>query len=197
MEYTISRTKRNGIILCSSFLILHVLITRLLLLNAPTKINTIETLIRNVIYLIPFGFLMLVFYNYFRHYKLKVLQISILIIFLMEVILRSTFFTNLLELTWKKATLLSVSTIWIVAIIVLITVLFKNKHEAYPAILPVRNWAISSLLIFAFATTYSFYLKPVSPMNTMLLIGLTSAIPYIFTIVFALKLPKVDRELRE
>jgi hypothetical protein len=189
MEYTITRTKRNSIILCSSFLILYVLITRLLFrINTPTKIDTLEQLIRNVIYLIPFGYLMLVFNNYFKHYKLKVLQISILIIFIMEVILRSTFLTNLLELTLKKAVLLSASTIWIAATIVLIVVLFKNKSKIYPGTLSIRNYAISSLLIYVFSTTYSFYLKPVNPINTMLLVGLTSAIPFIFTIVFAIKL---------
>jgi hypothetical protein len=189
MEYTITRTKRNSIILCSSFLILYVLITRLLfLINTPTKIDTLEQLIRNVIYLIPFGYLMLVFNNYFKHYKLKVLQISNLIILIMEVILRSTFLTNLLELTLKKAVLLSASTIWIAATIVLIVVLFKNKSKIYPGTLSIRNYAISSLLIYVFSTTYSFYLKPVNPINTMLLVGLTSAIPFIFTIVFAIKL---------
>jgi hypothetical protein len=189
MEYTITRTKRNSIILCSSFLILYVLITRLLFrINTPTKIDTLEQLIRNITYLIPFGYLMLVFYNYFSYYKLKVLQISILIIFIMEVILRSTFLTNLLELTLKKAVLLSASTIWIAATIVLIVVLFKNKSKIYPGTLSIRNYAISSLLIYVFSTTYSFYLKPVNPINTMLLVGLTSAIPFIFTIVFAIKL---------
>lgn len=160
----------------------------MLLLNSGTKIDTIEILIRNLTYLIPLGFLMLTFYNYFRHYRLKVLQNAIFIIFIMEVILRSTFFTNLFEWAWTRAFLLSTSTIWIAATIILVVVLFKNKSKVYPGILSIRKYAISSLLIYVFSTTYSFYIKPVEPLNTMLLVGLTSAIPFIFTIDFAVKL---------
>lgn len=189
MEYTTSKTKRLIIILCSSFLILHVLITRLLLfIDTPTKTETYEQLIQNIIYLIPLGYLLLEFYNYFRHYKFKVLQISILIILIMEIILRSTPFPNPLESTWQKAVLLSASTIWIASTVVLIAVLLKNKTEVHPGLFSIRNYAITSLLIYMFATTYRFYLNPVNPINTLLLVGLTSAIPFIFTIVFATKL---------
>lgn len=189
MEYTINRTKRNTIILCSSFLILYVLVTRLLFfINSPTRIDIIENLIRNVIYLIPGGYLMLAFFKYFRHYKLKILQISVLIIFIMELIFKSTLFTNLFESTWKIVFLLSASTIWIVATIVLIVGLLRNKTKVYPGMLSIRNYAISSLFIYVFATTYSFYLNPINPLATKELIELTSAIPYIFTIVFAIKL---------
>ena len=189
MEYTITKTKRNSIIFCSSFLISYVLITRLLfLLDTPTTINTSEHLIRNVIYLIPFGYLMLVFYSYFRYYGLKVLQISILTIFIMEVIFKSTLFTNLFELTWVKAIFLSANTIWIAATVVLIVILFKHKSKVYAGMLSIRNYAISSLIVYVFAATYRFYLKPVNPLDTLLLVGLTSAIPFIFTIVYAIKL---------
>ena len=189
MEYTISKIKRNGIILSSSFLILYVLITGLLfLINTPTKIEIVETLIRNAIYLIPFGYLILAFFRYFSHYKLKILHISILIIFIMELIMKSTLFSNLFESTWQIVVLLSTSTIWIIATIVLIVGTFKNKAKVYQGMPSIRNYAISSLLIYVFATTYSFYLKPANPLETRQLIELTSAIPFIFTIVFAMKL---------
>lgn len=189
MEYTITKTKRLIIILCSSFLILHVLITRLLLfIDAPTKIDTSEQLIKNIIYLILLGYLLLEFYNYFRHYKLKVLQISILTILIMEVILRSSLFSKLFESIWQKAVLFGASTIWIASTIVLIVVLSKNKFIANPGIHSIRNYALSSLVIYVFATTYRFYLNPVNPINTLLLVGLTSAIPFIFTIIYAIKL---------
>ena len=189
MEYTINRTKRNNIILSSSFLILYVLITRLLFfINTPTKIDTVEMLIRNVIYLIPFGYLMLAFFNYLRHYKLKGLQISILIIFIMEVIFKSTLFTNLVESTWEKAVLLSASTIWIAATIGLIVFLFNNKTKDYPGALSIRNYAISSLLIYVLSTTIPFYVQLDNILATQQLVGLTAVIPYIFTINFAIKL---------
>jgi hypothetical protein len=188
MPYKINRTKRNSIILCSSLLILHVFISRVTLLNPGTNSNTLEILIRNITYLIPFGFLMMALYNYLRHYRLKVLQNSILIIFLTEVILRSSFFINMLGWDWKRTIFLSASTVWIAATIILIVVLFNNKPKGYPGTGSIRNYAISSLLIYVFSTTYSFYIKPDDPLGTILLVGLTSAIPFIFTIDLAIKL---------
>jgi glycopeptide antibiotics resistance protein len=189
MEYTISKTKRNGIILSSTFLILYVFISGLLfIINKPTKIEIAERLIRNAIYLIPFGYLMLAMFKYFKHYKLKILLNSILIIFIMELIFKSTLFPNIVEFAWQKVVLLSTSTIWIIATIALIVGTFKNKAKAYPGMLSIRNYAISSLFIYVFATTYTFYLRPTNPLDTRQLIELTSAIPYIFTIAFAMKL---------
>jgi len=189
MEYTITKTKRLIIILCSSFLILHVLITRLLLyIDSLDKIITSNQLVQNIIYLIFLGYLLLEFFNYFRHYKLKVLQISILIILIMEVILRSTIFSNLIESVWQKVVLFSASTIWIASTIVLIVVLSKNKSKVNPGMYSIRNYALSSLVIYVFATTYRFYLNPVNPINTLLLVGLTSAIPFVFTIIYAINL---------
>jgi hypothetical protein len=112
----------------------------------------------------------------------------------MEVILRSTLFSNVMESIWQKAVLFSASTIWIASTIVLIAVLVKNKSKVHPGMLSIRNYAISSLLIYFFATTYRFYLKPVNPINTLLLVGLTSAIPFIFTIVYAIKLNSKDKK---
>ena len=137
MEYTISKTNRNGVILCSFLLILFILITGLLfLINTPAKIDIVERLIRNVIYLILFGYLMLAFFQYFRHYKRTILQGSILIIFIMELIFKSTLFSDIFESTWKTVGLLSVSSIWIVATIVLIFGLIRNKAEVYPCTYP-------------------------------------------------------------
>lgn len=188
-EYTISKTKRYGIILCSSFLILFVLIRELLfLINTPSQIDIVERRIWNGIYLILLGYLMLEFFKYFRHYKLKILQISILIIFIIELIFKSTLFSDLHKSSWQKIVLLSAGAIWVIATIAMIALLFKNKVKAYQGMPSVRNYAISSLLIYVFATAYPFYLNPADPLKTRLLIELTSAIPYIFTIDFAMKL---------
>jgi hypothetical protein len=106
----------------------------------------------------------------------------------MEVIFKSTLFKNIFESPWKMNFLLSAHMIWVVATIILIVVLFINKTKVYPGMISIRNYAISSLLIFVFVTTFPFWLKPVNPYETQQLFGLTSAIPYIFIIAFALKL---------
>ncbi len=189
MEYTINRTKRNSIILSSSFLILYILTLRLFFFfKTPTKTDTLQMIIQNVIFLIPFGYLMLAFYRYFRYYKLTVLQISILIVFILEVLFRSALFINLFELAWKKTVLLTASTIWVATIIVFIVFLFKIKPKDYPGMLSIRYYVISTLLAYIFATTYTFYSEPANPFQTQQLVELSFAIPYFFTIVFATKL---------
>ncbi len=189
MEYTITKPQRNGIILSSCFLILSILIRGLLfLINTPTKIELAEQLIWNTIYLIPFGYLMLVFYKYLKHYQRKVLQGSILLIFAAELILKSTLFSNLFESPLKKVVLLGTSTIWLIATVVLLVGLLRNTAKTDQGMLAIRNYAICSLLIYLFATTHSFYLASTNPLQTRLLVGLTSAIPFSFTIVFAMKL---------
>ena len=189
MEYTITKTKRNSIILCSSFLILHVLVTRLLfLINTPSTINTSVHLIRNVIYLIPFGYLMFVFYSYFKHYRLKILQISILLIFTMEVFLKSTLFRNILESTIIKTFFLIANAIWIIAAIILIIFLFKSEIKKIQGIAFIQMYAISIILIYVLATTIPFYVHHDNILKTQLLVGLTNAIPFVFTLIFATKL---------
>jgi hypothetical protein len=131
---------------------------------------------------------MLSFNDYFRHYKLKVLQISILAILIMEVILKANLFTNIFDSTWKLAIFLTTNAIWIIATIILIVFLFQTKMKDYPGILSIRKYAISIILVFVLGTTIPYLVKPVSFFATQQLVELTSAIPYIFTIDFAMKL---------
>ncbi len=189
MKYTINRTKRNVIILSSLLLILYVLILRLFFFfTGPTKIDTIQIVIQKIIFLIPYGYLMLAFFYYFRHYKLRVLQISILTILIMDVVLRANLFTKMFDSTWKLIFFLTANAIWIIATISLIIFLFKIKIKDYPGILSIRKYAISMILFFVLATTVLFFIKPDNRFATQQLVELTSAIPYIFTIDFAIKL---------
>ena len=189
MEYTINRTKRNIIILASSILILYVLTSNLFFfLKGPTKIDTLQIVIQKIIFLIPFGYLMLAFFDYFRHYKLKVLQISILTILLIEVILRANLFTNIFDSIWTKTIFITTNAIWIIATILLIVFLFQIKKKDYPGMLSIRKYAISIILFFVLVTTIPLLGNPVNSFTTRQFVEITFAIPYIFTIDFAIKL---------
>jgi hypothetical protein len=189
MKYTINRTKRNVIILSSLLLILYVLILRLFFLfTGPTKIDTIQIVIQKIIFLIPYGYLMLAFFDYFRHYKLKVLQISILTILVMDVILRANLFTNIFDSIWTKTIFITTNAIWIIATILLIVFLFQIKMKDYPGMLSIRKYAISIILFFVLVTTIPLLGNPVNSFTTRQFVEITFAIPYIFTIDFAIKL---------
>lgn len=189
MKYTINRTKRNGIILSSSLLILYVLIIRLyFFFTGPTKIDTFQIVIQKIIFLIPYVYLMLAFFDYFRHYKLKVLQISILTILITDVILRANLLNNIFDLIWEKAFFLTTNAIWIIATIILIIFLFQIKIKDYPGILSIRKYAISMMLLFVLGPTIIFFVRPDNRFAIQQLVELTFTIPYIFTIDFAIKL---------
>jgi hypothetical protein len=131
---------------------------------------------------------MYAFIDYFKHYKLKVLQISILTILIMEVIFKANLFTNIFDSTWKFAILLTINAIWFFATIILIVFLFQINMKDYPGILSIRKYTISIILFFVLVTTIPLFVKPVSIFATQQLVELTFAIPYIFTIDFAIKL---------
>lgn len=189
MKYTINRTKRNSIILSSSILILYVLTVRLyFFFKNPTQIDTLQSIIQSLIFIIPYGYLMLQFMEYFRHYKLRVLQISILTIFIVDLILRANLFTHLFDSVWKQAVLIAAIAIWIIATVSLIVFLFQIKMKDYPGILSIRKYAIFSLLIFVLVPTVPFFVKSDNSFANQQLAELTSAIPYIFTIDFAIRL---------
>lgn len=189
MKYTINRTKKNLIILSSILLILYILIIRLyFFFTGPTKIDTFQIVVQKIIFLIPYGFLMLTFFGYFRHYKLRVLQISILAILIMDVILRTNLFNDMFESTWNQAFFFTANAIWIIATIILIIFLFQIKIKDYPGILSIRKYAICMILLFVLTPTISFFIKLDNRFAIQQLVELTFAIPYIFTIDFAIKL---------
>jgi glucan phosphoethanolaminetransferase (alkaline phosphatase superfamily) len=132
---------------------------------------------------------MFVFFDYFRHYRLKVLQIVILTVFITEVIFKSNLLTNILESTWKKAIFLTVNAIWILATIVMIAFLFQAKMKDYPGIRSVRKYAISILFFYVLVPTVPLFVEPDSTFSTQQLVEIIFVIPYVFVIDFAMKLP--------
>lgn len=189
MEYTINKTKRNLLILSSSFLILYILTMRLFFFfNGPIKIDAFQNVVQKLIYIILYGYIMFVFSDYFRHYKLKLLQILILTHFFMEVILRSGLFNFTPELTWEKAFFLCTISIWIIVTILLIFFLFQIKIKDYSGIRSIRKFAISIILITVLSPAFPLFAKPENVFATQQLLELTSVIPYFFTINFAIKI---------
>jgi len=189
MEYSINKTKRNIIILSSSILILYVFTIRLFyFFKGPVKIDTVQIVIQHIIFLISYGYIIMAIFDYFRHYKFKVLQISILIILIMEVFFRAFSIARLFVPTWKLTMLFIPIMIWIISNIILSVFLFRIKKKDYPGILSIRNYAISSFVLLNLAQLLLFFMKPAGIFATQQLVELTSAIPYIFSIDFAIKL---------
>lgn len=189
MKYTINKTKRNAIIISSSLLILCVLLLRFFFFfHQDALTDNVFIATQTVIYIVLYGYIVWTFFDYFRHYQLKVLQASILLIFLTEVILKSHLFNNIPDSTWKQTLFLIISAVWMIASVILIVFLFQVRIIDYPGIASIRNYALSMIFLFILATTIPFWAKQGQALSTQQLVELTFVIPFIFTIDFALKL---------
>ena len=94
----------------------------------------------------------------------------------------------MLESTTIKTIFLIASTIWIIATIILIINLFKSEIKKLKGIAYIQMYAISIILIYVLATTIPFYVQQDNILKTQLLVGLTNAIPFVITLIFATKL---------
>jgi len=189
MEYSISRAKRNMIILSSSFLILYFLIVGLFFfIMGPTKLDPLQSGIQKMLYMIPLGYLLLVFIDYFRYYHLKVLQMSTIAILTGEIITMVIQFANGLIATVPEFVLYTVTAIWMIATIIWMIFLFMANMNDYPAILSIRKYAVGPILIFLIGFSIPFLVKPDSNFAALQILCMICAIPYIFIIEFAIKL---------
>lgn len=177
------------IILCSSFLILYFLVLGFFyFFNGPTKLETLQIIIREILYIIPYGYLMLIFIEYFRYYQLKVLQTTTITILIFEIINRGSQFTNLFNYSLPRFLLPAITAIWTIAAIIWIIFLFIPKMKDYPAMISIRRYAMGLILIFFIGLSIPFLVKPDNIFAALQLLCIICAIPYIFTIDFALKL---------
>lgn len=189
MNYTISKTNKNVLILSSIFLMLYIVTSRLFyLFMEGTSIEIGQQIIQNILFLIPHGILMLAFFSYFKHYNFKLFQVAILSILVSDLLFKSTLFSNLSESTWKMALLAGTNLIWITSSITLVILLSRNKMKKYPAVRSIRNYSISILLVYIIATSLPFLVSAEDYLTTLHLVELAGIIPYIFMITFALKL---------
>jgi len=189
MEYSIRKSKRNRIIFSSAFLILYFVVVGLFFfIVGPTELDTLQFGIKKMLYLIPFGYLMLIFFDYFRYYHLKVLQITTITIFTCEVVTLGIQFANVLLATLPKFILLTINAIWIIATIIWIIFLFIPKMKDYRAMISIRKYAMGPVLIFLIGFSIPFIVKPDNTFAALQLLGIICAIPYVFTIDFAMKL---------
>jgi len=177
------------IIFSSAFLILYFVVVGLFfLIMGPSKLDTLQFGIKKMLYLIPFGYLMLIFFDYFRYYHLKVLQIATITILTCEVVTLGIQFANVLVAALPKFILLTINTIWITATIIWIIFLFIPKMKDYQAMISIRKYAMGPVLIFLIGFSIPFIVKPDNTFAALQILCIICAIPYIFTIDFAMKL---------
>jgi hypothetical protein len=195
IEYSISKTKRNLITFSAVFLILKniVLIVFAYLYHAsdPEKPMWILWSIERILQIIPYGYIMIVMADYFRHYQLKVLQLITLGILALEIIGHVIHYFNHAKINLPKPLLIGNSIIWTLAMIVWIVFLFRVSTTKFAATNSIRKYAISVLAVILISGTLPLLINQLIDIQKYsgIVVGVIFLIPYVFFIEFGLKLP--------
>ena len=186
MEYTLSRTKRNWIIASAVFLILNQVFWALYLIwNVPVKPGPLQSIIRDVLLLIPFGFILFVFMDYFRHYRLKVLQWITIAILVIEVLNFTGGFINHHYQKLPIFILYALGAVWAIAKIAWMIFLFLPDRKNYPGLVMIR-WFGFGFLLFFLPGILPLLFKPANLFSMHQLVSISYGIPYFFAIGFAM-----------
>ena len=191
MNYTINSTKRKLIICCSLFLFLFKVTMGLYyFFNVPTYTAPLWIGFNNLLYIIPYGYIMLVFIDYFKQTQLKGLQIITLLVLSLEIVTGVFNFINLYNPLIPKIVLVVINVIWSTALIVWTILLYMAKIKDYPALLSIRYFALCLLLylVLWMIPTIPGLIKPEYIYLALPFVSMTLAIPFIFSLKFAMKL---------
>jgi hypothetical protein len=155
--------------------------------NAPLKLEPIQSIIRDVLLLFPLGFILLVFMDYFRHYRLKVLQLTTLAILVTEALNFTGGFINHHYQHLPKFILYALGAVWAIARIGWLIFLFLPDRKNYPGLVMIRLFAFGFLLFLL--PGIPLLLKSANSFTTHQLLSITYGIPYFFVIGFAMGIP--------
>lgn len=193
MNYPISATKRNLMILSAAFLTVYTIYNAFFFLGlepSHVKPDIIMLIIRDLLFGIPHIYLLLVLFDYFRYQGWKVLKYTFLLTAIMEVLIKGFHIINRIGSFVPNNIYYAVgeAVFWIIVIIVQAIFLFQIKRKEYPEVFSLQKYAIGLILtqIIGFGIPVIFRSENLSSM--MLVIRIISSIPYLFLIDFTLKL---------
>lgn len=193
MNYPISATKRNLMILSAAFLTVYTIYNAFFFFGlepSQVKPDIIMLIIRDLLFGIPHIYLLLVLFDYFRYQGWKVLKYTLLLTAIMEVLIKGFHIINRIGSFVPNNIYYAMGegVFWIIVIIVQAIFLFQIKRKEYPEVFSLQKYAVGLLLtqIIGFGIPVIFRSENLSSM--MLVIRIISSIPYLFLIDFALKL---------
>lgn len=193
MNYSISNIKRDLMIISAAFLTVYTIYNAFFFFGLEpggAKPDTIMLIIRDLLFAIPHVYLLLVLFDYFRHQGWKVLQYTLLLTAIMEILLKAFNMINQVGsfLPYNFYYTMGEGLFWAVAIIVQAVFLLQIKRKDYPEVFSLQKYAVGLILtqIIGFAIPVIF--RSENPSSMMLVIRIISSIPYLFLIDFTLRL---------
>jgi hypothetical protein len=149
MDYTISKPKRNLIIFCTVLLILKSIILVVLFQSLErTKPDLVIVGIGRILHIMAFGYILIMLYDFFNHYKLEGLKILVLCILGFEI--ASTVFHLIPGIPEKNALNyfnLFLTTGWVLTMIIWTVFLFRNAAANFLGLISIRKFAIAQIAI--------------------------------------------------
>lgn len=165
--------------------------------SGGVKPHVAEVIVMSLLRAIPYTYLLIILFEYFRHQGWKVLQYTLLLMVIFEIVTKAFTIINqvgsLVPHSFKYS--MVEGGFWFFVIIIQAIFLLRLPRAAYPAVFPLQKYAIALILfqLIAFGIPLLFSSGNFSSM--MLVIRIISAIPYLFLIEFALKLDLNKRSL--
>lgn len=154
------------------------------------KPDTAIVIIRDLLFAIPHIYLLLVLFDYFRYRGWKVLQYTLLLTAIMEMLIKAFHMINQVGsfVPYNFYYTMGEGVFWIIVIMVQAIFLLQIKRKDYPEVFSLQKYAVGLILtqIIGFAIPVIF--RSENPSSMMLVIRIISSIPYLFLIDFTLRL---------
>lgn len=200
MNYTISSTKRNLMILSAAFLTVYSLYNAFYfksLQDAVVKPDAIQMIIRDLLFAIPHVYLLFVLFDYFRHQGWKVLQSVVLVAAIVEIVGKVVNGVNAMgPLTpTSRYYSMSMGLFWFAVILIQAIFLLRLNRKENPAVFALQKYALALIIFQLVAFAIPVVIRSGDSVSMMLVIRIISAVPYLFLIEFTLKLKPGKRNL--
>lgn len=192
MNYTISKNKRNKIVVSTLILILNYV-----LLGFSTQLENIKTFdivektVIDILFIVAYGYVLFVIYDYFKHYKEDKLKLFALLILIGEITnqifsLINSFAPIIPELLTGFLTFVT-----LVCMLIWVILLLRMKSE-YSALKSLTKFAVGQIAAFGVGIILSIIILFGDFYVFHDIIYVLIAIPYIYIIEFAFKLKNIN-----
>lgn len=200
MNYTISPAKRNLMILSAAFLTVYTLYNAYffhILMEGAVKPDAAQMVIRDLLFAVPYVYLLIVLFDYFRYHGWKVLQSVVLLAAIIEIASKMVTWVNAMgPLTpTSRYYSMSMGLIWFAVILIQAILILRLNRKENPEVFALQKYAVALIVFQLIAFAIPVVIHSANSTSMMVAIRIISAVPYLFLIEFTLKLKSEKRNM--
>jgi len=195
MDFLIAKTKRNNLIISSSFIILNYFYIGFSFLFEDFRtLDVVENGIISVLFSIAYLYVFLVLIDYFKKYKLRGLEIILTIILISELGNQTSSLINSFRPIIPQFISSVFSVVGVISMIIWIILILKLKSNDYSCLQSLRRFAFGFIAAFILGLLVSIITMFGGFYDYYDLMFLPISIPFFFIIDFALKLDLIEEK---